>query len=192
MAWPGLAILNALADGPKLTRQLATSLGKTPGAARLCLETLRHKGFILSAEGAHQLTDKGRMALAEGREITSGPCGDAAPSRRGPTLRQRAWRAMGIREGFSLDDLLTMLCDGSEKDAVRNLTRYLAALEMAGYLLPLSRRGEGQVKRWRLRRDRITGPEAPAFNTHTRRLTDCNTGEVIELGRSKAGAGHGC
>ncbi|UJX40849.1 winged helix-turn-helix domain-containing protein [Desulfovibrio sp. JY] len=190
MGWSGLAILNALAEGPKLTRQIAASLGKTRDAARLCLESLCRKGLILSAEGAHQITDKGRQFLAEGREITSGPCGNAAPSRRALSLRQKAWRAMSIRDGFSLDDLLTMLCDGSEKEPERNLTRYLAALETAGYLLPLARRGEGGVQRWRLRRDRISGPEAPAFNTQTRRLTDCNTGQVFELGRSSRRAAH--
>jgi hypothetical protein len=192
MAWSGLAILNALANGPKLTRQIAAGLGKSPDAARLCLETLRRKGFVTSVEGSHTLTDKGRTALAEGREITSGPCGGAAASRRELTLRQKAWRAMGIRDGFSLDDLLTMLCDGSEKSAARNLNRYLCALEAAGYLMPLPRRGDGAAKRWRLRRDRATGPEAPALNTRTRRVTDCNTGQVFDLDRSKAEVAHGC
>jgi len=190
MAWGRLAILNALADGPKLTRQLASSLGREIEMLSRCLRHLNRTGLILSVEGTHQITDKGRAALAEGREITSGPCGNAAPSRRALSLRQKAWRAMSIRDGFSLDDLLTMLCDGSEKEPERNLTRYLAALETAGYLLPLARRGEGGVKRWRLRRDRISGPEAPAFNTQTRRLTDCNTGQVFELGRTAPEAAH--
>jgi len=181
MAWNSLFVLNALADGPKLTRQLATCLGKSREATRLCLERLQRKGLVTSAEGAHQITDKGRQALARGREITSGPGDGTAASRRGPTLRQRAWRAMGMRDGFGLDDLLTMLCDGSEKDAERNLSRYLEALEAAGYLLVLPRRGEDGEKRWRLRRDRITGAEAPAYNTRTRRVTDCNTGEVFAI-----------
>jgi predicted transcriptional regulator len=190
MAWAGLAILNALAEGPKFTRQIAAGQGKTTDAARLCLERLRHKGLIVSAEGMHQITDKGRRFLAEGREITSGPCGNAAPSRRTLSLRQKAWRAMGMRDGFSLDDLLTMLCDGSEKEPERNLARYLAALEAAGYLMRLPRRGEGGATRWRLRRDRASGPEAPALNTRTKRLTDCNTGQVFELGRVPQEAGH--
>ena len=153
-------------------------LGKDRESMRRCLVYLRQKGFVASAEGVHQLTDKGRQFLADGCVITSGPCAGDAASRRGSTLRQRAWRAMGIRDGFGLDDLLTMLCDGSEKDAGRSLSRYLEALEAAGYLLALPRRGEDGGKRWRLRRDRITGPEAPAYNTRTRRVTDCNTGEV--------------
>ena len=82
------------------------------------------------------------------------------------------------------------VASGSEKEPERNLSRYLAALEAAGYLLPLARRGEGGVKRWRLRRDRISGPEAPAFNTRARRLTDCNTGQVFELSRTAPEAVH--
>ena len=190
MAWGRLAILNALANGPKLTRQLASSLGKEVETLRRCLHHLNCKGLILSVQGAHQITDKGRAALAEGRDITSGPCGNAAPSRRTLSLRQKAWRAMGMRDGFSLDDLLTMLCDGSEKEPERNLARYLAALEAAGYLMRLPRRGEGGATRWRLRRDRASGPEAPALNTRTKRLTDCNTGQVFELGRVPQEAGH--
>jgi hypothetical protein len=190
MAWSGLAILNALADGPKLTRQLASALDGNPHTLRCCLCNLAGKGLVVSAEGAHQITDKGRQFLAEGREITSGPCGGKAVTRQVLTLRQRAWRAMGMRDGFSLDDLLTMLCDGSEKEPESNLSRYLAALEAAGYLLPLARRGEAGAKRWRLRRDRATGPEAPAFNTRTRRITDCNTGQVFELDRTPQEAGH--
>jgi hypothetical protein len=186
-----MAILHVLAEGPKLTRQLMVGLGKDRESMRRCLAYLRQKGFVASAEGVRQITDKGRQFLADGGVITSGPCAGDAASRRGLTLRQKAWRAMGIRDGFSLDDLLTMLCDGSEKDAARSLSRYLEALEAAGFLLALPRRGEGAAKRWRLRRDRATGPEAPAFNTRTRRVTDCNTGQVFDLGSTKAEAGHG-
>ncbi len=189
MAWNGLSILSALADGPMLTRQLAASLGGQANSLRRCLRSLASKGLVASAEGTHQITDKGRQFLVEGREITSGPCGGDAPSRRGLPLRQKAWRAMGMRDGFGLDDLLTMLCDGGEKDAARNLGRYLEALEGAGYLMVLPRRGEGGAKRWYLHREMNTGPEAPAFNTRTRRVTDCNTGQVFELGRE--GTGHG-
>lgn len=189
MAWTATAILNALADGPKLTRQLMGSLGRDRESMRRCLVYLRQKGFVVSAEGVHQVTEKGRQFLAEGREITSGPCSGNTTSRQGPTLRQRAWRLMRMRDGFSVEDLLSTLCDGGECDPGRNLRRYVAALEAAGYLTPFRRRGEGGAKRWFLRRDRNTGPEAPALNTGRQRLTDHNTGQVFDLGRQ--GAGHG-
>lgn len=190
MAWGGLAILNALADGPKLTRQLTATLDGPANSLRRCLRSLAERGLVTTAEGAHQITDKGRRALSEGREVTSGPCSGNAASRRGPTLRQRAWRLMRIRDGFSVEDLLSTLCDGNEGDPEANLSRYVSALAKGGYLTPLRRRGEGGAKRWCLRRDRNTGPEAPAYNTRTRCLTDCNTGEVIAFGGKPQEAGH--
>lgn len=189
MAWNGLHILAALADGPKLTRQIAASLVKPREDMRRCLDRLRRKGLVDSAEGTHQITEAGRAALAEGRDIMSGPCGGNTTSRQGPTLRQRAWRLMRMRDGFSVEDLLSTLCDGGERDALANLRRYVVALEATGYLTPFRRRGEGGAKRWFLRRDRNTGPEAPALNTAARRLTDHNTGQVFDLGLP--GAGHG-
>ena len=190
MAWGGLAILNALADGPKLTRQLTATLDGPASSLRRCLRNLAERGLVTTAEGAHQITDKGRRALSEGHEVTSGPCSGNAASRRGPTLRQRAWRLMRIRDGFSVEDLLGTLCDDNEGDPGRNLRRYITALEAAGYLSPFRRRGEGGGKRWFLRREMNTGPEAPALNTRAKRLTDHNTGKMFALGGKPLETGH--
>ena len=187
MAWNGLTILNTLADGPKLTRQIAASLGTTSNSLVRCLRKLQQKGLLINAEGVHQITEKGRATLAEGREITSGPCSGQAASRRGNTLRAKAWRAMGMRDGFGLDDLLTLLCDGDEGDAENNLASYLRALEAAGFLTPM-RPGSCGKPRWRLKRDRAGG-EPPAWNKATRTLRDHNTGEVFAIPR-KQGARH--
>ena len=65
MAWNGLNILAALADGPKLTRQIAAGLGLQANSARHCLDALRRKGLVASAEGTHQITEAGRAAQAE-------------------------------------------------------------------------------------------------------------------------------
>jgi predicted transcriptional regulator len=184
MAWTTTAILNALAEGPQLTRQLTSRFDKDRESMRRCLGYLRQRGFVASAEGVHQITDKGWQFLAEGREITSGPCGGNTSSRRGPTLRQRAWRLMRIRDGFSIADLLRTLCDSNEGDPERNLRRYIAALEATGFLTPFRRRGEGGDKRWYLRREMNTGPEAPALNTRAKRLTDHNTGKIFGLGEA--------
>lgn len=190
MAWTTTLILNALAEGPQLTRQLTSRFDKDRESMRRCLGYLRQRGYVASVEGVHQITDKGRQFLAEGRTITSGPCGGNAASRRGPTLRQRAWRLMRIRDGFSVEDLLSTLCDGNEGDPERNLRRYIAALEAAGYLTPLRRRDEGGAKRWYLRREKNTGPKAPALDTRAKRLTDHNTGHAYGLGRAPQEAGH--
>lgn len=173
-----------------LTRQLASRFCKDRESMRRCLGYLRNKDFVASAEGVHQITDKGRQFLAEGRTITSGPCGGNTTSRRGPTLRQRAWRLMRMRDGFSVEDLLGTLCDDNEGDPGRNLRRYITALEAAGYLSPFRRRGEGGGKRWYLRREMNTGPEAPAFNTRAKRLMDHNTGKMFALGDKPQEASH--
>ncbi|WP_051349727.1 hypothetical protein [Megalodesulfovibrio gigas] len=67
-----------------------------------------------------------------------------------------------------------LVADGTEKDAERQLRRYCKALEAAGYLVPM-RSG------WLLPADRNTGPEAPAYNSQARTVTDPNTGDVWPL-----------
>ncbi|WP_243310085.1 winged helix-turn-helix domain-containing protein [Fundidesulfovibrio agrisoli] len=183
MAWNGLTILTALADGPRLTRQIAATLGTSSRSANECLRRLRQRGLLTSTEGNHQLTEAGRAALASGRQITSGPCDGAATARKGNNLRARAWRTMQIMEGSGLDDLLGLLCDGSEVDAERNLATYLLALEEAGYLTPM-RQGSDGKRRWRLKRD-LAGEQAPAWNKKTRVLRDHNTGKTYVIPRRK-------
>ena len=169
-----------------LTRQIASHLEKSSDSTRACLDVLKQKRLVNSAAGVHQITDKGRQFLAEGRTLTSGPCGGNAATRRGPTLRQRAWRYMRMQDGFGLSDLLRTLCDGGEACAKENLLGYIRALETAGYLLRLPRRGEASELRWRLKRDRDTGPEAPAWNKKTRTLRDHNTGEAFAIPSKEA------
>ncbi|GFK94449.1 hypothetical protein NNJEOMEG_02294 [Fundidesulfovibrio magnetotacticus] len=183
MAWNGLTILQALADGPLLTRQIAAVLGKASRDVTGCLGSLSRRGLILSVEGVHELTAAGRQALSTGREITSGPCGGSAASRSRNNLRAKAWRVMQMLEGFGVDDLLTMLCDGEEGDAERNLTSYVHALEAAGYLASL-RSGRTGKPRWRLKRERA-GVEPPAWNKATRVLRDHNTGEAFTIPRKR-------
>lgn len=179
MAWNGLTILTALAGGSRLTRQIAAALGKPSRDMTGCLRALHRRGLIISVEGVHQITEAGRKALASGVPLTSGPCNGDTTSRHAKTLRARAWRYMRMRDGFSLADVLRTLCDGTEAHAADNLRSYIRALESAGYLQPLPRRGEGGQLRWRLRRERDTGPEAPAWNKKARTLRDHNTGECI-------------
>lgn len=183
MAWRGRDILTLLSDGPKLTRQIAAHFGVPSRYIKSCLNVLCRKGFIISIKGIHEITEAGQLALASGQELKSGPCNGNSVSRRKPHLRGRAWNIMRQRNFFSLDDLLTLLCDGSEHTAEANLRRYLIALTRGGYLMRMER---GGGTRYRLRRERNTGPEAPAWNQVTRTLRDCNTGEVFAIGRGHA------
>jgi hypothetical protein len=88
---------------------------------------------------------------------------------------------MQMLEVFSVSDLQTMLCDGSERYAERNLGDYVRALWLAGYLLAMPKRTKNQQQRYRMRRERYTGPQAPSFNKQTRIVTDVNTGEVVYI-----------
>jgi hypothetical protein len=188
MAWNGLTILEALADGPRLTRQVAAALKRPSRAISSCLRALQGRGLILSAGGVHEITEAGRKALASGVAITSGPCNGDTTSRHFRTLRAKAWRFMRNHDGFGLGDMLRTLCDGREVSARDNLLGYIRALETAGYLQPLPRRGEAGEQRWRLKRDRDAGPEAPAWNKKARTLRDHNTGECFAVCRREEGS----
>ncbi|AAS97162.1 hypothetical protein DVU_2690 [Nitratidesulfovibrio vulgaris str. Hildenborough] len=186
MAWYGNAILTLLADCSRTKQELADALGIKPPAVCDACKRLRANGYVQWHNGYWNITDKGWQMLASGQPLKSGPGKGNSPARGRSTLRAKAWRAMRMLEGFSLDDLLTMLCDGSEGDPSRNLTDYLRALVAAGYLMPLPRRGNGRhPQRYRLRRDRYTGPDAPAWNKPERTLTDPNTGEVFRIPRKR-------
>lgn len=182
MAWRGLSILEVLKGGPKLTRQIAAALNVHSMDLPKCLRTLAAKGLIMSCEGNHEITERGARALTEGRELTSGPGVGKAVTHHRTTLRARAWRAMRIREVFSLDDLMMLLCDGEEKDAAGNLGGYIRALAIVGYLTPMRRQAAGHhPERWRLTNKGNTGPEAPAWNKARGVVTDSNTGDVYSV-----------
>lgn len=173
-------VLRLLAERPLSVTDIETAFVISHDAAKWHSRKLKQEGYATARAGQLHITEAGTRALAVGFSSNYGPRKGAAQSRQRPTLRAKAWRAMRIRDGFSLDDLLTMLCDGTERYAATNLADYIRALVGAGYLLPMPRRGNGpHPQRYRLRRERNTGPEAPAWNKQTRILVDHNTGETI-------------
>jgi hypothetical protein len=165
-------ILEALADGPKLTRQLSAHC--VCREVHSCIVRLRKRGYVTSREGVHEITSAGRDALEKDVKLGPGPCSDRASSRKGNTLRSRAWYVLRTGDFVSLDDMLSLLCTGEEQQAADNLRSWLTALTRAGYLTCRTACG---VRRYRLRRDRDTGPEAPAWNRATYIVTDVNTDE---------------
>lgn len=191
MTWYGLPVLRQLAEGPRLSAEVAAALGLATPQLKKTFRCLRARGYIRTVEGVHEITEAGRSTLEQDEEITCGP--RKGRKRNEGSLRARAWRAMRIKEKFSLDDLLTLLCDGTELSAENNLRSYLRALEGAGYLVELKRRGPENTPRWWLSRD--TGLRAPSWNRLTRTVADPNTGEVIYVppiirGAHKQGGAH--
>lgn len=167
------AIMQMLATGPKLTRQLATALNRQPeSVCEPCRRLARH-GLVHSVEGMHGLTGKGAKILESGLPLPCARKGHAARSN-GGTLRQRAWNIMRMRDTFTVDDLLRSLCDGSEKSAENNLANYCLALRRAGFLGVTARTGSYFLKTGH-------GPKAPAYNRGEKCVTDRNTGKTVMI-----------
>lgn len=179
MAWRGLEILRLLEGGPKLTRELISSLGMTRDGVRDTCARLERRGLLARAEGIYQITEAGKQAVSGGADIVSGSGLGGCAERYKSSIRSRAWRALRIRRKAGLDELLPLLLEPGastedEQRTGRYLARYLDALAKAGFLHALPRRGG--PARWLLVRD--TGPCAPAWNKARGTVADTNTGEV--------------
>ncbi len=140
-------VLHALPPGacmtlPVLSGELDLTHRQVTNAA--CL--LIRKGFVERIRaGCFRLTPDGERAVAGGIAITSGPNAPPKGVRQpmGDTLRQRAWTAMRIQRGFTINDLLVASTQGAERNATGNLQHYLAALVGAGVVRRLRRRVAG-------------------------------------------------
>jgi len=182
MAWRGLEVLGLLADGQKLTFELANAVGISNALVRKACSKLAGKGLIRSGGDVHELTDAGREALSGGRNAVSGPGKGGCVERYKGSMRAKAWRALRIRRKASVEDLLPLVLGQAatpmdEANARASLDRYLSALAKSGHLTELPSRGG--PARWILTND--TGPCAPAWNNSQRTVTDPNTGEVHAL-----------
>lgn len=101
-------------------------------------------------------------------------------------LRQRAWWVLRARGMVTIPMLLSSISDGSEKSAHSNLSKYMRALEQAGFITRAASRERGQAKtsngflRYRLTRN--NGRIAPVYRVAAREVFDPNTGEVFGMG----------
>ncbi|SDB03433.1 hypothetical protein SAMN05660653_00152 [Desulfonatronum thiosulfatophilum] len=170
--WRGRRILEMLANGLMTIRGLDAMFDAPDGGVRCTCRALARRGLLSISEGVCEITEQGRIWLRSGQKV-AGPV--RAQTTRATTLRARAWRAMRLKRKFSVDDLLSLVADGTEKDAVRDLQRYIRTLEDAGYLV---RMRSGQ---WMLPLERDTGPEAPTWNSQTRMVKDGNTGAMVKV-----------
>jgi hypothetical protein len=155
---------------------------------RAALKLRKHDLLTKTARGCHKLTDAGRAAAAEGKQLRSGPNGQhSGPKVNKDSLRIRAWRAMKLKQKFSIPDLCMLCAQGEEKDIVSNLRKYVTALEKAGYLTRLNRREPGQALtsnghiRWWLMPEKITGLAAPVWSQSNNSVYDPNTESTILL-----------
>lgn len=175
----GRAILDLMADGKaRFVREIAAASGVGHEAVRHACARLIGRGMLdktfVDGVGIYTLSETGRARLASDPANALSAKGRRVEHFRG-SLRARAWRLMDMQPWWSVGELLMTVADGDEKGAAENLTRYVRALRVAGYVVE-SRREAG-----RYHLTRPTGRLAPALNTQTGTLTDPNTGEVHDV-----------
>ena len=183
-------VLHALPPGAcKTLPGLSDALGLTRRQVSSVASSLIGKGLVARIDiGRYRLTENGERAVAAGLAITSGPNAPFEAVRRPMvnTLRQRAWTAMRIQRGFTINDLLVASTQGGERNATGNLQRYLKALVGAYVVRRMTRRVAGTrptsngFLKYQLLRD--LGEIAPTLRPQTGVLYDHNSGQELELG----------
>jgi len=98
-------------------------------------------------------------------------------------LRVRAWRAMRMKNKFTINDLISVAANGEEKDPRGNLGIYLTQLQRCGVIRRLPRRvrrpregGDGSY-RYVLTND--LGPQAPIIRKNG--VYDQNSEDMLEF-----------
>lgn len=186
MSWIGKDILTAVAvlakDSPCVT------LDQLEGHTQLersriidSANVLVKRGFInRNGRGCYQLTESGATIIKTGAAMKSGPKG-SMPRRKTWGLRQKAWHVIRNKRKFTLDDLQLTICQGNERNASNNLSKYLRSLMQVGYLKILPRKVSGNSPTSNGRQVYLlvndTGRLAPVWRQVSYSVFDPNTGE---------------
>lgn len=187
MTWTAEAVLTAIKNANVQCVQEADIVQITQLAPvqveQACLKLRKHGLLEKTGQGCHSVTDAGMEAMQAGTKLRSGPKGRHVAPRLGAnnTIRVKAWRAMRIRTKFSINDLAMLTAEGSEKNIISNLGKYVRALCKAGILVKLPKREAGSaltsngfVRYW-LRPENDTGPKAPIWRVSAKSVYDQNT-----------------
>lgn len=186
MIWTSNTILTAIAASSNLEcvreADLVHSTGLTPKQVEnSCLKLRKHGLLEKSEQGCHTITEAGSIAIAEGKQIKSGPRKYTAPKINKNSLRIKIWRAMRIRSKFSIPEIAMLVAQGGEKDITNNIGKYVRALKKAGYLVELAKKDPGSAltsnghKRYWLLPERDTGMQAPVWRVAAKTVYDPNT-----------------
>lgn len=175
--------------------RLVEMTGLTPDQVESSTANLNKHGFIKRIDqGCYRMTQAGITALEMGKSFRSGPRGVMQKVKQHKdSVRVRVWRAIRIRNSFSLDDLITIVSQGGEKDIRSNIGKYIKALECAGYLIRMAKKQQGTAltsngfARWRLDLEKNTGPQAPVWRQSAGTVYDPNTDTEIDLLPAKQG-----
>ena len=180
---PEPSILRQIDQGVGSVSKIASAINANPKSVAKNCRSLLRRNFVSydTKKRFYGITSEGISILHTGHEITSGSNKPRRPQVQHNTFRAYAWRAMRIKGKFAIDDLLSVLNDGSAKNARNNLHKFIRALVDAGYLKEMHRRAPGNspysngFKRWWLEKD--TGPLTPMIRQDS--IYDPNTGETV-------------
>ncbi len=196
--WTSQAVLDALKEiegDVVVLAELVTATGLTARqTADACTTLVAHE--ILKRvcyangnvkPGQFEISEAGRLAIANGVTLTSGPReAHGKPRVTSGTTRERIWRLLRIRKRLSVPETVALLSDAGD-DTTRltaTVQKYLRVLRRAGYLADM-RREPGTAltsngfKRYILVRD--SGPAAPTLRRGRNSMYDPNDGVEHEL-----------
>jgi hypothetical protein len=141
------------------TAKLAAATGLTTAQIAVAAGQLIRRNLVERAEaGCFRLTAEGVQARRDGFRPQRGVPIDGIGKNQRSSLRIRLWRAMRLKQKFTVADLLR-LASRDEKSARSNTQHYLADLNAAGFLRRLPPVRGSNAARYALIRD--AGPEAP-------------------------------
>lgn len=173
--------------------RLCALTGYTDKQVENACQNLRRHGFIerTGPGGCHRLIAAGKEALESGYNLRGGPRGpqQSGQRERDRGMRQRIWNCLRMGKRVTIGDIAMLVTDGKERDPSNNISKYLAGLKRAGYVMPLRRAAplnptsNGSI-RWLLISD--TGPHAPVIRVTRRVVFDPNLEQEIAMARGEA------
>jgi hypothetical protein len=99
-------------------------------------------------------------------------------------IQLRLWRAIRMREKFTVGDLIRLASKDGDKPISEAASHYVRCLARAGYLQPLAREsGTRAQKRWLLVRNTGAGAPVTLRTGATFCVVDPNTGEQVPCKR---------
>lgn len=187
MPWIAEQLLTAIRESDMrdcvTEARLVELTGLTPKqVADACCTLIKNHLLTRTITGCHKLTGAGKEALVSGANLRPGAKCAGLPGKRlyKDTLRIRVWRAIRIRRKFSVEEIIPLVVDGTERgDCTSNVLKYVLALRKAGYLVDMPIRG-GQRRFW-LPDDKDTGPQAPVWRQHASTVYDPNTEAEVAI-----------
>lgn len=188
-------VLSLIYTGKTGLAALAGALDRDREAVINSVQQLKKRGLVMiEARGAYAITEAGAAWVESGKVIQGGQA-TPRPRKAARGLRQRVWWVMRARKSATLQELAATLADGHEKDAVGNLSRYMLALERAGFVTAKQQRTahcaptSNGCKRYFLARD--NGRLAPVVRPSMGVVYDPNLNKTYAMFARAETAGEG-